>query len=184
MFNNTSAPTTTIFTANPDSAPSINPDFAGTSTDPFEARFGQGHCLPKGFREEAEGMSWRLFTATYAPSPSIRITNMESEALRGGKFEYRADAITYSKTHPPALDEHTICTTGPISACSAILNEHGRYVEILTFRQHEIYEATVTFIQVAHQHDHRRTAWAVGFGPNAETSAAAAMSSGAQRIYG
>lgn len=181
MFNNT-ASTATIFTANPNSAPTIAPDYA-PSTDPFEARFGQGNRLPRGLREEAAGMSWRLFTATYAPSADIRITNLKAEPLRDGKFEFTAEAKTFSKTEAPRTTEHTITTTGPVSACSAILNEHGRYVEILTFRQHYIYEATVTFVQVAHKHDHRRNAWAVGFGPDSHSSAAAALSSGAQRIY-
>ena len=50
------------------------------SDDPFRSRFG--HQLPPGLREEARGMQWRTFTATYSPASSLRIHNMESQRPR------------------------------------------------------------------------------------------------------
>ena len=35
--------------------------------DPFLARFG--HQLPRGLRQEAHGLQWRTFAATYSPHP-------------------------------------------------------------------------------------------------------------------
>ena len=153
-------------------------------SDPFENRFGEGHRLPRGLREEAADMSWSLFTATYCPSPATRITQLESTRLRAGKFHFRGELVTHSKTDTPRHTSADITATGPVSACTHMLADAGRYVEILTFRQTRLFEATVTFVEVAHQHDHTRTAWAVGFGSTTESSVAAALSSGAQRIHG
>lgn len=155
-----------------------------TSADPLTARFGINHRLPKGLREEAAGMSWPLFTATYCPTPELKVSALDVETQRSGKLTVSAELTHSSKTQPPRTFRHEITATGAISACTHLLAEHGRYVEILTFRQHRIFEATVTFVEVAHQHNHRRTAWAVGFGPTADLSAAHALAAGAQRIHG
>ncbi|AWB82659.1 acetyl-CoA acetyltransferase [Corynebacterium yudongzhengii] len=152
--------------------------------DPFEHRFGSTHRLPKGLRKEARGMSWPLFTATYCPTPDLRITGLTSEKLRAGKARFSAELTTYSKTAAPTSTRRETIATGPASAITHFLAEEGRYVEIRTFRQQRIFEATVTFLEVAHQWDHTRTAWAVGFGPTDATSIAHALASGAQRIHG
>ena len=39
--------------------------------DPFLARFG--HQLPRGLRQEAHGLQWRTFAATYSPTPDLRL---------------------------------------------------------------------------------------------------------------
>lgn len=154
-----------------------------TTADPFESRFGAGHRLPMGLREEAAGMSWSLFTATYCPTPATRIAHLDATRLRAGRYRFHAELVTYSKTNSPHTLTEEITCTGPVAACTHLLANAGRYVEILTFRQHQIFEATVTFVEVAHQHDHLRTAWAVGFGSTPAASAAAALSSGAHRIH-
>lgn len=149
--------------------------------DPLQNRFGTTHHLPRGLREEAAGMDWNLFIATYAPGAQIRLSHRDTEKLRGGLFRFQTDRIHTSKTAEAHTDRLEIIATGPVSACTSLLAEAGRRIEILSFHQLEIFEATATFIKIT---DDRRTAWAIGFGPDRETSIAAAMSSGAQRIYG
>lgn len=151
------------------------------SEDPLQNRFGPHHRLPRGLREEAAGMDWNLFIATYAPTAEIRLNHLSTEQLRGGLFRFRAARSHTSKTSRSYTDQLEIIATGPTSAWSSLLAETGRRTEILSFHQLEIFEATVTFIKVT---DDRRTAWAIGFGPSPDTSIAAALSSGAQRLYG
>lgn len=155
-----------------------------TATDPFTARFGGGHKLPHGLRQEAAGMSWSLFTATYCPTPELKISSLESERLRGGKFRFSTELTLSSKTTSPQTFQHEVTASGAVCALSHLLAEHNRYVEVLTFRQHRLFEATVTFVEVAHQLNHHHRAWAVGFGPTPELSAGHALTSGAQRIHG
>lgn len=146
--------------------------------DPFRARFG--HQLPRGLREEARGMEWRTFTATYAPASELRIHHIESTKLRGSTYRFTA-TITDSRDGSRTTTHREIRATGPISACTNLLADAGRRVEILEFHQFEIFEATVTFIYTC-ENNHR--AWAMGFGSNRDLSAAAAMSSAAHRLHG
>lgn len=146
--------------------------------DPFRARFG--HQLPRGLREEARGMEWRTFTTTYAPTGNLRISNLESEARRGGMFHFNATLINNCQGERTTTDAH-IMATGPVSACTNLLADAGRRVEILEFHQFDIFEATVTFIYTCNNVS--RT-WAMGFGGNPEQSAASAMSSAAHLLYG
>ena len=92
--------------------------------------------------------------------------------------------IRTSKTEQPITSTHDITAMGPTSAASHLLADAGRHVEILAFHQTELFEATITFVKVAHQNNENRTAWAMGFGATNEASIAAALASGAQRIYG
>lgn len=151
------------------------------SEDPLSSRFGAQHRLPRGLREEAAGMDWKLFAATYAPLADIRFTNLKSEKLRAGMFHYRSTMLHTSKTTESRSELCEITSTGPAAACTSLLAGADRRVEILKFHQLEIFEATATFIHTTNDH---RSAWAVGFGSTPETSVAAALSSAAQRLYG
>ena len=173
MFNTISAPVTTSTYASAD-----------IKQDPFTTRFGNGNRLPRGMREEAAGMAWPLFIATYAPAADIRISHMEASRGRGGQQHYTAEMIRTSKTEQPITSTHDITAMGPTSAASHLLADAGRHVEIMAFHQTELYEATITFVKVAHQNNENRTAWAMGFGATNDASIAAALASGAQRIYG
>lgn len=155
-----------------------------TERDPFQIRFDSERRLPRELREEAMGMSWSLFSATYAPMPTVKISGIESRREHWCYTTYSADLVCTSKTSAPQTTHHEVTASGPAHAFSAILAEEGRHVEILEFHQFQLHEATFTAIKVAHQINERRTAWAVGFGATSESSIAAAMASGAQRIYG
>lgn len=171
MFNTTASATVTTTSAD-------------TAQDPLSTRFGADHRLPHDLRDEAAGMSWPLFTATYAPAADIRVTRMASTHGRGGQQHYTAELTRTSKTTQPVTENREITAMGPASAVSHLLADAGRHVEILSFHQTELFEATVTFVKVAHQHNENRQSWAIGFGPTPESSIASALASGAQRIYG
>lgn len=152
--------------------------------DPLQIRFETTRRLPRELRDEAMGMSWSLFTATYAPTPTLRIADIETAPANWCYNSYRAELTKTSKTNAPHTWTEEVTASGPAHAFAAMLATEGRYIEILEFHQFEIFEATFTAIKVAHQINEHDTAWAIGFGPTAEASVAAAMSSGAQRIYG
>ncbi|MDN8595514.1 MULTISPECIES: acetyl-CoA acetyltransferase [unclassified Corynebacterium] len=152
--------------------------------DPFQRRFDSPRRLPRELRAEAMGMSWALFSATYAPSPTVKFSDIRSSHDHWCYTTYSADLTRTSKTFPPQTTRHEVTSSGPAHAFGAMLAEEGRYVEILEFHQFQLHEATFTAIKVAHQINERNTAWAIGFGATSESSIAAAMASGAQRIYG
>ena len=52
--------------------------------DPFLARFG--HQLPYGLRQEARGLQWRTFAATYSPAPDLRLQFLSAENCPVGWF--------------------------------------------------------------------------------------------------
>lgn len=125
-------------------------------------------------------MSWRTFTETYAPTSAIRIHNMFSEPRPGNTHTFFANITTLRGGRRITLGRD-IEATGAISACTNILAELNCPIEIVSFHQLDIFEATVTFIQATHR---GTTAWAMGFGPDRDNSGAAAMSSAAHRLHG
>ena len=172
----------TGFTFTQNSTPQQTPAQKATpERDPFQIRFDSSRRLPRELREEAMGMSWKLFSATYAPMPTVKISDIEARRDHWCYTTYSANITRTSKTFPPETTHHEVTTSGPAHAFGAMLADEGRYVE---FHQFTLHEATFTAIKVAHQINERNTAWAVGFGATSETSIAAAMASGAQRIYG
>lgn len=145
------------------------------SLDPFHQRFGS-LPLPRGLREEAEGMDWSLFRTIYSPEPFLTISHLESSAGRFG-----AELTCYSKTRPPRIHFREVEASGPMSACTAILAAEGCPVEVLSFHQVPICQATATIVQAHHG---TRTAWAIGFGATNDASIAHAMSCAATRLHG
>ena len=83
--------------------------------DPFLARFG--HQLPRGLRQEARGLQWRTFAATYSPAPDLRLQFLSEEKLPGGVVHYTAAIKTRSgETH------HDIIASGPVQAATQLLD--------------------------------------------------------------
>nr|WP_041631266.1 hypothetical protein [Corynebacterium terpenotabidum] len=143
--------------------------------DPFRARFGRR--LPVGMRQEARGMEWKRFIATYAPD-AIRVESLRATRLTAGRKSYEL-AITGLRAGMST--RVSITSMGAASAMSQILADHGRRVEILEFHQYDIFEATVTFVYAQHK---MSKVWAVGFGADRDTSIAAALASAATRLHG
>jgi len=141
--------------------------------DPFLARFG--HQLPRGLRQEAHGLQWRTFAATYSPTPDLRLQFLSEEKLPGGVVHYTAAIAPPARPPPP-----TIPPPAPAHPPPHLWAPAGRRVEICSFHQYDIFEATVTFIRVCHNKDER---WAMGFGGTRSQSAAAALSNAAFLLH-
>ncbi|MDK8510063.1 hypothetical protein [Corynebacterium bovis] len=143
--------------------------------DPFRARFGRR--LPTGMRQEARGMAWREFVATYAPG-RIRVDGIRSVRRAAGRHDIDL-AVTGLRA-----DGHgtraAVTAMGTVSAVTQVLGDHGRPVEILEFHQYEIFEATVTFLYTVHG---TTRVWAVGFGADRDLSIAAALANAASRLH-
>ncbi|AKK04009.1 hypothetical protein [Corynebacterium epidermidicanis] len=146
--------------------------------DPFEARFG--HRLPRGLRAQAFGLQWRTFMETFAPGGDLRLSNIHEEKGEGGKRRYFAQ-LTDTRGGRRIISGREQSAFGPARACTEMLWELGRPVEIISFHQCEIFEATVTFIYAGHL---GKEVWAVGFGPDNNNSVAAALSNAAHRLHG
>ncbi len=146
--------------------------------DPFFARFG--HKLPAGLRDEARNMQWRTFAATYAPATDLRLQFTDITKLRGNNLRFSA-SMTYSNPHQSRVEITEIIASGAASAATQLLANAGRRVEIASFHQFEIFEATVTFILAA---DNDRKHWAMGFGSTREQSVATALSNAAYLLHG
>ncbi|MCK7664268.1 DUF3806 domain-containing protein [Corynebacterium sp. CCM 9185] len=147
--------------------------------DPFRARFGQN--LPAGLREEAAGMDWRTFTDVYCPTPDLRIDNLSHTLLRDHRRRFSA-TLTSSRPGRGGVTHtnHEIIAMGAISACTNLLADAGRRVEILTFRQRDIFNGTAVFLEVC---DNNTRCWVLGFGGTPDAAIATAMSRAAHRLH-
>lgn len=143
--------------------------------DPFRARFGRR--LPAGMRQEARGMEWRTFIATYAPD-TVRVESLLATRLTAGRKSYE---MAISGLREGVSTRVSITSMGAASAMTQILADHGRRVEVLEFHQYDIFEATVTFVYAQHE---ATKCWAVGFGADRDTSIAAALASAGTRLHG
>lgn len=143
--------------------------------DPFRARFGQR--LPVGMRQEARGMEWKNFIATYAPG-NIRVERMRTQRLSAGRYAF--DLLIGGLRADGAATRVEITAMGAHSAMSEILADHGFAVEVSEFHQYKIFEATVTFIYTTHK---SKRVWAVGFGADRDLSIANALCSAAARLH-
>lgn len=146
--------------------------------DPFRARFG--YKLPVGLRKEARGMQWRTFVNTYAPVADVRINVVDIQRLRGCYNRYNVE-ITKNTPQGREVETTEIVASGVIQAASNLLADRGRRIEIYSFHQFEIFEATVTFIYAG---DNNKKHWAMGFGGTREQSMVAAMNSASELIHG
>lgn len=145
--------------------------------DPFRARFGKR--LPSGMRQEARGMEWRKFIATYAPS-TLRVESLNARRMSAGRKSYEL-SITGLRGEAGLGTRVSVTAMGAASAMTQILADHARRVEVLEFHQYDIFEATVTFVYAQHE---TKKIWSVGFGADRDLSIANALASAAGRLHG
>ncbi|AZA14405.1 acetyl-CoA acetyltransferase [Corynebacterium choanae] len=150
---------------------------ASPAHDPFEATYGIR--LPRDFRQEAIGMDWHTFQTVYSPTPDWRITQIAATPLRGARIAYSMD-IAIPTPHGRTHSSHSFTGTGPVQAITQTLAALGRSVEITSFHQHDLFEATVTFLQVRHN---RKQCWVAAFGPTRDQSSANALAIAAYRLH-
>lgn len=140
-----------------------------------------GMPLPRGLREDADTMSWSVFTATYAPSGG---------PLRLGRWHCADDARSATRLGPRTfqatlalgdrIETATATATGPVAALTAMLHQHGVAVEMLKFHQLHRDDTTATFIQGT---DGCRAEWAMGCAHDPTQSALSAFIACANRLY-
>jgi len=141
--------------------------------DPFLARFG--HQLPRGLRQEAHGLQWRTFAATYSPTPDLRLQFLSEEKLPGGVVHYTAAIKTRS-----GETRHDIIASGPVQAATQLLATPGRRGGGWVLLPPHAFLANIQRTLVCHNKDER---WAMGFGGTRSQSAAAALSNAAFLLH-
>jgi hypothetical protein len=140
-----------------------------------------GIPLPRELREDADGMPWSTFTATYAPSAGpLRLgqwhcTDTDRPATRLGPRTFQATLALGDR-----IETATATASGPMAALTAMLYDHGVAVEMLRFHQFQTDDTTATFIQGT---DGSRAEWAMGCSPDPTQSALSAVIACANRLY-
>jgi hypothetical protein len=140
-----------------------------------------GIQLPRGLREDADTMSWSIFTATYAPSAGpLRLgqwhcTETDRPATRLGPREFQATLALGDR-----IETASATANGPVAALTAMLHERGVAVEMLRFHQLQSDDRTATFIQGT---DGCRTVWAMGYSEDPTQSALSAVIACANRLH-
>ena len=140
-----------------------------------------GFPLPRGLREDADTMSWSIFTATYAPSAGpLRLgqwhcADGDRPATRLGPQTFQATLALGDR-----IETATATANGPVAALTAMLHERGLAVEMLRFHQLPSKDRTATFIQGS---DGRRAEWAMGCSEDPTQSALSAVIACANRLY-
>jgi hypothetical protein len=146
----------------------------------FVRRFGA--ALPRGLREEAAGMSWEGFAATYGHSAGpVRLghwacTDGERPVGRLGPQarNYRAMIAVGDQ-----LGTCSAAASGPIAALTAMLHERRITLETLRFHQLRCGAATATFVQCSNG---IRAEWAMGWSEDPTQSALRAVIACANRL--
>ncbi|CPR13119.1 hypothetical protein BN971_04426 [Mycobacterium bohemicum DSM 44277] len=131
---------------------------------PAEAGFAHhfGAALPRGLREEAHGMSWDSFTATYGHSGGpLRLGDWACTDTdrRAGRLGPQARNFRAVIAVGDRITTSSAAAGGPVAALTAMLHELGFTVEILEFRQIQSSGRTATFIRGGNG---ARTEWAMG----------------------
>lgn len=156
-------------------------NIAPAPPEPLSARFG-GVPLPSGLREDADTMSWNMFTTTYAPSAGpLRLgywecIDPERPATRLGP---QARAFRATLGLGDRIETATASATGPVAALTAMLYDLGIAVEMLRFHQLQSGDHTATFIRGS---DGDRAEWAMGWADDPTESALRAVIACANRL--
>ena len=135
--------------------------------------------LPRGLREQAGGMPWDRFVATYGHTGGpIRLRNWactDTDRRLGPQARNFRAVIAVGDR----ISTATAAASGPIAALSAMLHHRGIPVEILKFHQLQSGGHTATFVcggNGAH------TEWAMGWSDDSTQSALRAVIACANRL--
>lgn len=129
-------------------------------------------------------MSWKTFTATYAPSAGpVRLGQWECADAERPATRLGPQARTFRATigFGDRIETVTATATGPVAALTEMLHDHGIAVEMLRFHQLRSDDNVATFIRGS---DGTRAEWAMGWSEDATQSALRAVIACANRLYG
>ncbi len=138
--------------------------------------------LPRGLREEADGMLWEEFAATYGHGGGpLKLGHWECVDAQRPATRLGPQARTYQATLAigDRIATSTAAASGPIAALTAMLHEHGIALEMLRFHQRESGEQIATFIHGSNGVDAR---WALGLAQDPAHSALRAVIACANRL--
>jgi len=144
-------------------------------------RFG-GIPLPRGLREDAESMSWAMFTATYSPvAGPLRLGNFACTDAYRPSARLGPQARTYQGTFAigDRVETATVSSTGPVDALIAMLFDKGIFIDMFRFHQLQSGDHTATFIQCS---DGQHVEWAMGWSADKTESALKAIVACANRL--
>lgn len=148
--------------------------------DPATVWFGEsfGVSLPRGLREQADGMSWGTFVATYGHSTGpLRLGQWEcTDAMRPGPQARNFQAVIALGDR---IGTATVAAGGPIAALTAMLHQRGIALEIVKFHQMQSPTGTATFVRGS---DGARAEWAMGWSDDPTQSALRAVIVCANRL--
>ncbi|MEB3983710.1 homocitrate synthase [Mycobacterium sp. 663a-19] len=147
----------------------------------FRCHFGA--ALPRGLRDQAEGMPWEDFVATYCHAAGpVRFghwacTDAERPAGRLGPQarNFRAMIAVGDR-----IGTSTASASGPIAALTAMLHERGITIETLKFHQLRSGVHTATFVYGSNG---IRSEWAMGWAEHPTQSALRAVIACANRLF-
>lgn len=164
----------------PFQTPSDDPCPTGVAAAWFGGHFG---CpLPRGLREQAGGMSWENFAATYAPnSGPLRLGHWActDTARPAGRLGPQLRNFRAMIADGDRISTSTAAASGPVAALTAMLHERGIAVETLRFHQMRSAEYTATFVCGTNG---VRSEWAMGWADDPTQSALRAVITCANRL--
>ncbi|MGN0101924.1 hypothetical protein [Dietzia sp. CH92] len=179
--------TTHPATANPTAARPATRASGATGSCPFAERFGRR--LPRGFADEAAGLSWRTLVDTYAPSSDhFHLADFTRRPLGRGITAYEAILATRTAADAPGeFTAHRLTTEscGDLTAMSDMLSQVGAPAEIERFHQYEGpgFDGAGSWCTILRATNGRRETWALGFGRTAPEASIAALLSAATRLH-
>ncbi|WP_199253596.1 2-isopropylmalate synthase [Mycolicibacterium mengxianglii] len=134
--------------------------------------------LPRGLRDEADGMSWDGFLAAYGDTAGP--LSLDSwECTDTGRLGLQARTYHATLTVGDRIATSCASATGPIGALTAMLYDNGIALELLNFHQLQMGRDTVTFIRGT---DGSADEWAMAWAEDATSSALRAVIACANRL--
>jgi hypothetical protein len=157
----------------------MNPQTSTAQSDISSQRV----TLPRGIREEANGMTWDNLIAEYGHTTSgpVRLGQWECTDAARAASRLGPQARNYQATIAVGdrIATSRAAASGPVAALTEMLHERGIFVEMLTFHQMPSGDELATFIRGT---DGLRSEWAIGFSEDATQSALRAVIACANRL--
>lgn len=157
----------------------MNPQTSTAQSDITSQRV----TLPRGIREEANGMTWEHLIAEYGHPTTgpVRLGQWECTDVERPASRLGPQARNYQATIAigDRIATSRAAASGPVAALTAMLHERGVSVEMLTFHQTRAGDELATFIRGT---DGLRAEWAVGFSEDSTQSALRAIIACANRL--
>jgi hypothetical protein len=138
--------------------------------------------MPRGLRQEADGMSFEAFHNEFASSSGpVRLGQWQCTDAERPSTRLGPQARNYQATLAVGdrISTTSAAASGPVAALTEMLYERGIAVEMTAFHQLPAGEQTATFIRGC---DGARSEWAMGLSDDPTQSALRAVIACANRL--